>query len=219
MNTTESKTEQNKPARHADWNTFNKFLDNPLKLEQVPEPEVKPVCTTAVDLVLTEPVPPKRHNALFVVALVCLLCLASYYLISRFCISSVQVSGRSMQPTLHDGERYLLNRLCYLYREPLPGEVVVIRDPGHKDFAVKRIVAGPSDRVSFEAGHVVVNGKELKETYLASGTETLLPQSKPHLVVLGRNQYFVLGDNRNMSEDSRFYGAINRSQIVGPIWR
>src|SRR4051812_10450634 len=91
----------------------------------------------------------KQFSVWFLIAF---LSLASYCVISRFCVSTVQVSGRSMVPTLQDGERYLLNRLSFLYRDPIPGEVVVIRDPGHSDMAVKRIVAGPSDTIVFKAG-------------------------------------------------------------------
>jgi signal peptidase I len=148
-----------------------------------------------------------------------LLSMGSYYLISRFCISAVEVSGRSMTPTLYDGERYVLNRISYLYRDPLPGEVVVIQDPGHSDYAVKRIVAGPSDSVRFEDGKVLVNGKQLREPYLSSNTQTFVPATKPKEIVLGKNQYFVLGDNRGASEDSRFYGAITRDHILGPIMK
>ncbi len=151
--------------------------------------------------------------------LIAFLSVASYCMISRFCVSTVQVSGRSMVPTLQDGERYLLNRLSFLYRDPLPGEVVVIRDPGHSDMAVKRIVAGPSDTISFTAGKVLVNGKQLNETYLAPGTQTILPDANHKEVHLGKDQYFMLGDNRAGSEDSRYYGPITRAQIVGPLVR
>jgi signal peptidase I len=145
------------------------------------------------------------------------LSLASYGLISNFCITTVQVSGRSMVPALHDGERYILNRLSFLYRDPVPGEIVVIRDPGHSDLAVKRVVAGPSETVCIKNGCVHVNGKRLKETYLPPGTLTLMPESGRCEVHLGKDQYFVLGDNRSGSEDSRYYGAIKKAQIVGPI--
>lgn len=148
-----------------------------------------------------------------------LLSMASYYLISRFCISTVEVSGRSMTPTLFEGERYVLNRLSYLYREPQRGEVVVIRDPGHSDYAVKRIIAGPLDWVTFRDGKVFVNGKELKESYIPASTKTAVPATRPKDIILGKNQYFVLGDNRGASEDSRYYGAIKRDHIVGPIWK
>src|SRR3954466_15811605 len=145
--------------------------------------------------------------------LIAALSLASYGLISHFLITTVQVSGRSMLPALHDGERYILNRLSFVYRDPMPGEIVVIRDPGYTDFAVKRIVAGPSDTICIKDGSVLVNGRKLKESYLAPGTTTLLPDANQKEIHLGKDQYFVLGDNRAGSEDSRYYGAIKRAQI------
>jgi signal peptidase I len=160
---------------------------------------------------------PSWEQQVFLWFMIAVLSLASYALISHFCVTTVQVSGRSMVPTLKDGERYILNRLSFVYRDPIPGEVVVIRDPGYTDLAVKRIVAGPSDTISFKSGSVLVNGKKLKESYLAPGTITLLPDATEKEIHLGKNQYFVLGDNRSGSEDSRYYGAITRAQIIGPI--
>src|SRR6185295_8700981 len=121
---------------------------------------------------------PSWEQQVFLWFMIALLSLASYALISHFCVTTVQVSGRSMDPTLHDGERYILNRLSFVYRDPIPGEVVVIRDPGYTDLAVKRIVAGPSDTICIKGGSVLVNGRKLKESYLAPGTTTLLPDAK-----------------------------------------
>src|ERR1051325_587958 len=135
---------------------------------------------------------------------IAVLSLGSYALISHFCITTVQVSGRSMLPALHDGERYILNRLSFVYRDPMAGEIVVIRDPGHSDLAVKRIVAGPSDTVAIKEGAVLVNGKKLRESYLAPGTVTIMPDASEKEIRLGKDQYFVLGDNRAGSEDSRY---------------
>ena len=184
-----------------------------LGVDEVQPPVVlKPVA-------VKQPAKKSLEQQIMVLALLFLLSLGSYYLISRFCISTVQVSGRSMTPTLHDGERYVLNRLSYLYRDPQIGEIVVLRDPGHSDFAVKRIVAGPADCITFKNGKVFVNGIEIRESYLASSTRTLVPASKPKEIWLGKDQYFVLGDNRFGSEDSRYYGAVKRAQIIGPIWK
>jgi signal peptidase I len=154
-----------------------------------------------------------------ILMLVFVLSMGSYYMFSRFCISTVQVSGRSMTPTLYDGDRYVLNRLSFLYREPQISEIVVLRDPGHSDYAVKRIIAGPGDAIFFDHGKVIVNGKELQESYLAPFCQTQVPPSHPKQFVLGKDQYFVLGDNRSGSEDSRYYGPIKKDHIVGPIWK
>lgn len=143
------------------------------------------------------------------------LSAASFYVASHHIVSGVVVQGRSMTPTLQDGERYILNRLAYHYRIPVRGEVVVLRDPGHDDYAVKRIVALPCDSVHLKNGVVYINGQKLDEPYLTPGTQTYAPDLKDQLIVIGKDHYFVLGDNRSNSEDSRFYGAIRRDQLIG----
>lgn len=147
------------------------------------------------------------------------LSMLSYWLISRYVISAVEVRGRSMAPTLQDGERYFLNRLIYLWRAPARGDLAVIRDPGHADRAVKRIIGLPGDWVVIQDGHVYVNGQKLAEPYVAPGTRTEAGPGLVHSVRLGPDSYFVLGDNRGCSEDSRHYGPIHRRQIVGLISR
>lgn len=152
------------------------------------------------------------------VALLCwvlALSLLSYYVVSRHVISAVVVQGRSMMPTLQDGDRYMLNRLTFHYRSPRRGDLVVIKDPGHQDYAVKRIVALPCESVHLKDGRVYVNGQQLDEPYLDKGTRTYAPDLKDKMIVIGRGQYFVLGDNRPNSEDSRYYGAIRQDCLIG----
>lgn len=150
---------------------------------------------------------------------VALLSVGGYYLVSRYVATTVIVQGRSMMPTLQDGDRLILNRWSYFHRSPHRGDVVVVKDPGHDDYAVKRIVGLPSDQILFRRGAILVNGKYLVEPYLASGTQTYLPDSHEKLLIVGKNRYFLLGDNRGNSEDSRYYGAVPRSLIVGAISR
>jgi signal peptidase I len=147
-------------------------------------------------------------------AAILILCALIYGVINRFIVTSVIVQGRSMVPTLQDGERYLLDRWTYHDRKPQRGDVVVLRDPGHSDLAIKRIVGMPGDTLLFKGGDVLLNGKRLIEAYLPSGTHTYTPNQQ-QLVLLGAGQYFVLGDNRLLSEDSRYYGPIQRHRIIG----
>lgn len=151
--------------------------------------------------------------------IVALLSFASYFCISHFFLQSVQVVGASMSPTLHHSGFYLLNRCVYWVREPHPGDVVVIRDPIDQTYSVKRIIAGNGDTVRFFGGRVYVNGQELYEPYLPEGTRTY-PYSPSHDTFrCGRDEYFVLGDNRMDSTDSRVYGPIHCSRILGSIIR
>jgi signal peptidase I len=148
------------------------------------------------------------------------LAMTSYLLISHFFLQSVTVMGRSMTPTLLDSQRYLLNRWVFLVRAPQRQEVVVIRDLIDNSYAVKRIVAGPGDDVRISEGKLFLNGAELKETYLDSGTQTFPPPDKKEQEFrCGKDEYFVLGDNRMNSADSRIYGPVPRSHILGLIIR
>jgi signal peptidase I len=157
----------------------------------------------------------KPLNAIWVALTICALSVLSYYAVSRYVVTAVVVQGASMLPTLHDGDRYLLNRWAYLMRAPQRGDVVVIKDPGHSDYAVKRIVGLPYDVIKFKDGKVFLNGKLFSEPYLNRGTRTSSADGRDQQIMLGPDRYFVLGDNRNISEDSRYYGSVRRDQIVG----
>jgi signal peptidase I len=136
----------------------------------------------------------------------------------RYILQTVQVAGCSMSPTLLDAKCYLLNRVVYLIRDPEAKEIVVLQDPEDKSYAVKRIVARPGDGVYMANGCLFVNGKLLQEPYLEPGTKTYTsPRYRAQMWICGVNQYFVLGDNRNNSVDSRAYGAVPRRNILGMV--
>ena len=190
-----------------------------LQLEMAPEVEAKPATPPASPMARTRKsarVPIKQTFGQLLMFAV--LSTASYYLISHYFVESVQVTGVSMVPTLHDGDQYVLNRWPYLFRAPQHGDVVVLKDPEDNGFAVKRVVATPGEAVQFKNGDVYVNNIKLIEPYLTAGTTTptfTLPQQQ--LILFGNNRFFVLGDNRWNSADSRIYGAVPRKSILGRI--
>lgn len=146
--------------------------------------------------------------------------LTSYYLISHFLVQSVRVVGMSMVPTLRDSQFYLLNRWVLHVRAPHRSEIVVLRDPLDGGFAVKRVVAVAGDSVFVNDGYIYLNGARLDEPYLPEGTLTF-PSSnaRSQLFKCRPDQYFVLGDNRGNSLDSRTYGPVSRRDILGLIIR
>jgi signal peptidase I len=149
---------------------------------------------------------------------VIMLAAACYLLISHFLLQSVRVVGRSMVPTLYDSQSYLLNRWLYQVRSPKHSDIVVLRDPSDNGFSVKRIIATPGDSIYLKDGNVYLNGCKLSEPYLAPHTPTFTDSKyRDQLILCGKEQYFLLGDNRLNSVDSRAYGPVPRRNILGPI--
>jgi signal peptidase I len=140
-----------------------------------------------------------------------------YLLISHFVIMAVEIKGTSMSPTLLDGERYILYRCPYLWRSPRAGEIVVIKDPQDQDLSIKRIIALPNDLIEIRRDGVYVNNVKISEPYLTSFESFASGRDPVKPIRLGPHDYFVLGDNRNRSADSRIYGPVPRKFILGLI--
>jgi signal peptidase I len=151
-----------------------------------------------------------------------LLCMAlwsviSFLLISNFVVSTVTITGVSMVPTLYPEQIYLLNRWSHRLFPPSYGDLVVVRDRVNGEMLVKRVIALPHDIIDFKQGRVFLNGHPLRESYLPAGTYTSPRQLGRTPCQLDDNQFFVMGDNRAISEDSRSHGPVRRGDILGTI--
>ncbi len=184
-------------------------------------PSAVPTPVATAEAKPSQPSPtPKRswfQKNTVVFLFIVLFSIPAYYVASRFVVTAVIIQGRSMTPTLKDGERYYLNRWRYMFVSPKRGEIVVIRDPGHSDFAVKRVVAQPFDWINLKNGLIYINGSRLEEPYLDTDTRTDASDLKEKWIQLGRDQYYMMGDNRGNSEDSRYYGRVYRRDILGML--
>jgi signal peptidase I len=159
---------------------------------------------------------PSVVQQIYQVASVLTLAALSYLLISHYILQSVQVVGASMTPTLTDSECYLLNRWVLHVRQPRITDIVVIRDPVDNGLSVKRVIGHPGDTVYLKGGRVYLNGEILREPYLPSGTMTWAgPDRREQLCKLGKDEFFLLGDNRPNSADSRIYGPVRTRNILG----
>ena len=133
-------------------------------------------------------------------------------LVQAFIVKPFTIHQISMQPTLLEGDRILLSRLTYHFRDPKPGDIIVFHSPVVKgEDLVKRIVAVGGDRVAIKDGVLYVNGVAQEEPYLF---ERPFRGDMPELSV-PEGKVFVLGDNRNNSGDSRFFGPIDEDLIIG----
>jgi signal peptidase I len=154
-------------------------------------------------------------------SILCLLLLAalSFLFVSHFVFESVQVIGPSMSPTLSNANYYWLDKFAYQIGDPRPGDIIALRDPSGRGFDVKRVIAIPAQAVYISHGCVYVNGKLLKEPYLPLRERTFAydVESEDEYFCLGTNQFFVMGDNRGNSCDSRSFGPIPRESILGRI--
>jgi signal peptidase I len=144
-----------------------------------------------------------------------------------------------MEPTLDVGQRVLVNRFLYHFKDPQTGDIVVFHPPKGADETVcgvvrkdgeacpkptpeassqnfiKRIVAGPGDTLSIKEGHPVVNGVEKKDEPYINPCPTDPECNLPKKITIPPDMYFMMGDNRGASDDSRFWGPVPRSWIIG----
>lgn len=129
-----------------------------------------------------------------------------------------KVSGNSMVPTYQNGDYLITEKVSYRFRTPKAGEVIVLKNPRDEsqDF-IKRIIAVPGDTIKISNNKVYVNDKALNETYLPSGTPTHAGAflTEGTVIKAANNQYFVIGDNREHSSDSREWGPVTKEEIVG----
>lgn len=135
------------------------------------------------------------------------------------------IPSNSMLPSLEVGDRLIVEKISYLFREPRRGDIIVFNPPDRLNFDgayIKRVIGLPGDRIRIADGLVEVNGTVLDEAdytlgppaYTCPGTCQGIPTAGPDFEV-PPNQYFVLGDNRNDSQDSHFWGFLDSSDIIG----
>ncbi len=136
-------------------------------------------------------------------------------------LSAGRVKGQSMDPTFHDGDRLLVFRLGYFLHPPQRFDTVQLIDPEEPDkLIIKRVIGLPGETISFHDQRIsiqYVDGtvEELAEPYLPAGTATNPTATQPLSILIPPNYYYILGDNRSISKDSRVFGAVHRRLING----
>lgn len=136
--------------------------------------------------------------------------------IHMFLAQATIVYGSSMQPVLREKQRLVVNKLTYRFREPQRNDIVVLDLETVEEMLVKRVIGLPGETMDIRGGSIYVNNEPLQEQLPHALSSQL--NTYPHPIQLGANEYYVLGDNRSNSNDSRAFGAVQRSEIVGKIW-
>lgn len=163
------------------------------------------------------------RGLLIELAEVAALALILYFAIT-FALQTVHVIGSSMYPTVQDQDYLVALKLPYRFHAPERGDIIIMRSPYNpsQDF-IKRVVGVPGDQVLIRNGHTYINGHELCEPYLRPGVDGVWTNdanwpASGQAVRLGSDQYFVMGDNRNGSSDSRVFGPVRQNQIEAEGW-
>lgn len=157
------------------------------------------------------------NTLLYLLAVLCLT-----WIVIQFVGQRTEVDGASMEPTLYNGDNLIVDKISYRFRNPERFDIIVFPFKyKEKTYYIKRIIGLPGETVQIdEQGNIYINGEVLMEGY---GREVIRPEHIGRArepVVLGEDEYFVLGDNRNNSSDSRteVVGNIKREDIIGRAW-
>jgi signal peptidase I len=187
------------------------------------------------DVLPTGPTPPSRTKSwLREAAVVIVVALVVALLLRTLVVQTFYIPSGSMEPTLKIGDRILVNKLSYHFHSVHRGDIVVFARPPAENCGgpevndlVKRVIGLPGETISLTKGtkgYVLIDGKRLNESWLPSSAQgTTYPgpagpsYSLNHPYVVPANHYFVMGDNRTESCDSRYWGPISKSLIVGKV--
>jgi signal peptidase I len=126
-------------------------------------------------------------------------------------LSAYRVDGHSMDPHLSTGERLFVNTQSYDLSGPQRGDVIVFACPAdRRQIFIKRVIGLPDDTIEMHSGQIFINGQALPDSYKVYAAHG---DMAPHLIL--NNHYFVMGDNRDLSDDSRYWGDVSRQAVIG----
>jgi signal peptidase I len=164
----------------------------------------------------------KRLGAFFLdIIEVIVFAVAIFLFVYLLILQPHKIKGASMHPNFPDGEYLLTDKVSYRFGEPKRGDVIVFKAPTNEgEEFIKRIIALPGEQVSIKNSKIYINGTPLEESYLAGNVITsgggFLAEDAT--VSVGQGEYFVLGDNRPHSSDSRAWGFVEKKEITGRAW-
>lgn len=179
-------------------------------------PPTAPADYDAIEARLSDPLAVTRQQAMLREITMTLLITLALFIGLHYSAQAVPLDGPSMQPGLHTNERVLVNSLAYTFSGPQRGDVIVFHPPtAPNERFIKRVIGLPGDTITLTPTQVIVNGTQLNEPYIAPAPPGANENPEPQTIKLSESQYFVMGDNRTNSEDSRFFGPITQREIIG----
>lgn len=150
----------------------------------------------------------------FEVVKVVIISLAIILPIRYFLVQPFVVDGASMEPNFYNKEYLVINEISYRFNQPQRGEIVIFKNPENPSvYFIKRMIGLPGEKIEIKKGVVYINDQLLPEPYLQHFSSADYPAR-----TLGPDEYFLMGDNRSNSHDSRNIGPVNKKYIIGKVW-
>ncbi len=188
------------------------------------------VIKTTIDILKTEKrlkrqsVAYMKHflESLFDISKTFLLVLVIFLGVRYFLVGPFYVKGTSMEPNFHEHDYLITDKISYRFNEPKRGEIVVFKYPEDpQEYFIKRVIGLPGETVTIKEGHVLIadskgDSMQLNESYLPAYVKTISMTEEP--VTLKPGEYFMMGDNRNASKDSRSFGAVSKNFLIGRVF-
>lgn len=164
---------------------------------------------------------PRRTNWLVETVVTVALAVGLYLVIQAFVVQTYRVEGHSMDDSLHDGQHLLIDKITPRFDDYSRGDVVVLHPPDEPEDStpfIKRVIGVAGDHLEVHDGGVWIDGVELDEPYVAPGAVTEPSFDDEDSWDVGPGEVFVMGDNREDSRDSREFGVVRTSEIIGRAW-
>ncbi len=167
--------------------------------------------------------PVSRLRSVLSFILTLAICVVLALLFTRFVMQRNTVIGQSMEPTLMPSDELFVEKISHFWNDYGRGDLITARtneqtEKGETMVVIKRIIGLPGDSIKISEGLVFVNGVELEESYLEESVLTFLAGNSGLEVTLNEDEYFIMGDNRPDSFDSRHFGPVKKDAVVGKVW-
>jgi signal peptidase I len=167
--------------------------------------------------------PVSRLRSVLSFVLTLAICLVLALLFTRFVLQRNTVTGISMEPTLIERDELFVDKISHLWRNYERSDLVTARTDkktidGKAMVVIKRVIGLPGDSIKISEGAVFLNGEELVEPYLDDSVSTYVSFNSFLELTLGEDEYFLLGDNRADSYDSRHFGPVKEADLIGRVW-